>query len=261
MIRKFSPVALVATLALAACGGPGAQSIEDPREILTQSIEAMADLDTMHFALTLDGTVQAAEMGGSMSLDGTELTGSMALDGSAAQVSFAVPSFMGLSGEMRLVDGESFFQTSMSGPLWIRQEIPEDADDPLAQAADPQAALEEFEAFLDEDGVTLEKLEDVECGDGTCYHLQLNIAREVILESEEAAGAGQEMLDAIGEEGVTFDLRIDTDTRYLVGASTSFDAEELGSLELNMTFDGFGDPVEVEAPPEDEVTDEAFPMP
>ena len=49
----------------------------------------------------------------------------------------------------------------------------------------------------------------------------------------------------------------------LVSASTAFEDEEMGSLSLSITFDGFGDPVEVEAPPSDEVTDEpgGFPIP
>lgn len=262
MVRKLSRLALVSLLALAACGSQGAARIEDPEEILAQSVEAMADVDSVHFVVAVDGDVNVPEVGGEMSLDGTELEGSLAMDGSAAQFTFAMPALLGLNGEMRLVDGESFIQTSLTGPQWMRQPIAEGEGDPIAQAADPQAALDELREFLAEDGVTLEQLEDVECGESTCYHLQLDIDGEVFAEAEEAASAAPEVLDALAE-GLTFDLQIDTESLHLVGVSTAFEDDEMGALQLSITFDGFGDPVTVEAPPSDEVTDEpgGFPLP
>jgi len=262
VVRKLTPVALVAVFALAACGTQGAARIDDPEEILTQSIQAMADVDSVHFVLALDGDVNVAEMGGEMTLDGTELEGSMAMDGSAAQISFAVPALLGLSGEMRLIGEEGFVKTSMTGPLWMRSEVSSDTDDPIGQVTDPQQALADLEEFLAKDGVELEKLDDTECGDSTCYQLRLDIAGEVFAEAEEAASAGEDVVAALAD-GVTFDLQIDTETLYLVSASTAFEDEEMGSLSLSITFDGFGDPVEVEAPPSDEVTDEpgGFPIP
>lgn len=258
MIRKLSPVALVAALALAACGTQGAPRIEDPEEILTQSVEAMSDLESVRFLLALDGEVTVAEMGGAMSLDGTELEGALSLDGKAMELTFSVPSFLGLSGEARIVGDEAFFKTSMTGPLWIRQPVETGGEDPFAQAADPQAALAELREFLARDGVELEKLEDVECGDGECYQLRITIAGEVFAEE---AGADVEVLGSVLEDGLTFDLQIDVDTLYMTGVSTAFEAPDVGSLELTMTFDGFGDPVEVEAPPADEVTDDPGMLP
>lgn len=257
MIRKLAPVAVVAALALAACGGQGGR-IADPREILEQSVEAMADIDSVHFVLALDGEVNLAETGGNMSLNGTELEGSIDMDGTAAQLSFAVPAFLGVTGEMRLVDGQSFLKTSMTGPLWVRSEVSEDGDDPLAQAADPQQALEELNEFLARDGVDLEKLDDTSCGDDTCYQLRLDIAGSVFTEE---AGADIEELGAIAEEGISLMLLVDTETLHWRGVSTSFEDPEMGSLSLSLTFDGYGDPVDVEAPPEDEVTDDPGSVP
>lgn len=257
MIRRFTPVALVATLVLAACGAQSAPRLEDPREILTQSVEAMADIDSVHFLLALDGEFDVAEMGGAMSLNGTELEGAIAMDGSAAWVTFAVPAFLGLNGEMRLIGDESFMRTSMTGPLWIRSEVSDAVDDPLAQAADPQAVLAEIRAFLDEEGVTLEKVGDVECGDGTCYQLSMTVSAATLAGGADGLEAfGGDVTDALGEEGLTLDLRIDTETLYLVEASTGFEDETMGSLSVTLSFDGFGDPVDVEAPPADEVTDD-----
>lgn len=259
MVRKLTPLALVSLFALAACGSQGAERIEDPEEILAQSIEAMAGVDSVHFVLALDGDVSMAEMGGEMSLDGTEVEGSIAMDGSAAQLSFAVPAFLGMSGEMRLIGEEAFIRTSMTGPLWMRQPVTEGGDDPLAQAGDPQEAIAGLEEFLAEDGVTLEKLDDVECGEGTCYQLRLTIAPELL--AEQAGEEGAEVLGPVAEEGLSVDLQIDVDTHHLIGASTSFADPEMGSIDLSLTFDGFGDPVDVEAPPADEVTDEGFTFP
>jgi hypothetical protein len=255
VVRKLTPLALVSLFVLAACGTQGAAPLEDPEEILTQSIEAMAGVDSVHFVLALDGDVNVPEMGGEMSLDGTELEGSFAMDGSAGQLTFSVPAFLGISGEMRLIGEEAFIRTSMTGPLWMRQPVTEGADDPLAQAGDPQEAIAELQEFLAEDGVALEKLDNVECGESTCYQLRLDIAGEVFAEADEAASAAPEVIDALAD-GLTFDLQIDTESLHLVGVSTAFEDEEMGSLDLTMTFDGFGDPVEVEAPPSDEITDE-----
>jgi hypothetical protein len=260
VVRKLTPLALVSLFVLAACGSQGAARLEDPEEILTQSIETMAGVDSVHFVLAVDGDVSVPEMGGEMSLDGTEVEGSMAMDGSAAQFSFAVPALMGIAGEMRLIGDEAFVKTSLTGDLWMRQPVTEGADDPLAQAGDPQEAIAELQEFLAEDGVTLEKLDDAECGESTCYQLRLTIAPELLAEQ---AGEGAEALGPIAEEGLIFDLHVDVDSHHLVGASTSFADPEMGSLELTLTFDGFGDPVDVEAPPSDEVTDEpgGFPLP
>lgn len=256
MIRRFTPVALVATLVLAACGAQGAPRMEDPKEILTKAVEAMADVDSVRFLAELDGEFDVAEMGGSMSLNGTELEGAIAMDGSAGWFTFAVPAFLGLNGELRLVDGLSFMRSSMTGPLWVRSEVSEDPDDPLAQAADPQVALDELRAFLDEEGVTLEKQDDVDCGDGTCYHLALTISAEMLAENAEDVDAFGGDVTEVFADGLTFDILVDTSTLYLAGVSTAIEAEAMGSLSFTVTFDGYGDAVEVEAPPADEVTDE-----
>lgn len=253
MIHRLMPLAL-ATIVVG-CGLGGTPRLEDPQEILTKSVEAMADVESVRFAVAVDGTLEVAEMGGSLTIDGTELTGSMAMDGSAGQFAFEVPALFGLSGEMRIIGEEAFIKSSMTGPMWMRQEIPSDEADPLAQAADPQAALAEVKKFLAKDGVELTKLEDVECGDErSCYHLSLDIAGEVFRESAAGQDAADEVLDALAE-GLTFDLQIDVETLHLVRAATSFEDEAMGSIELTMTFDGFGDPVSVEAPPSDEVTE------
>lgn len=263
MYRPLAPVALCATLVLAACSGPAAQpDIDDPNEILTRSVEAMVGVDSVHFVLALDGTVNVAEMGGgSMALNGTELEGRLAMDGSAAEITFAVPAFLGLAGEMRLIGDEAFVKTTMTGPMWLRQAVEEGGDDPFAQAGDPEQALDELRSFLDTDGVVIEKLADIQCGETTCYQLEIAISAEVFADSPEAASAAPEVLDALGE-GLTINAQFEKETLYMAAVSTSFEDEEMGSLSLTMTFDEYGEPVNVEPPPADEVTDgDGFTLP
>lgn len=262
MHRMIAAVALVATLALAACSGPAAQpEVEDPKEILTRSVEAMAGVESVHFVFALDGTIDVAEMGGSMALNGTELEGRLAMDGSAAEMSFAVPAFLGLAGEMRLIGEEAFVKTTMTGPMWMRQAVEEGGDDPFAQAGDPEEVLNELRSFLDTDGVAIERLADVECGESTCYQLEIAISGEVFANSPEAASAGPQVLEAL-DQGLAFNVRFQKDTFYLASASTSFENEEMGSLSFTMTFDEYGEPVNVEPPPADEVTEsDGFTLP
>ncbi|MGI8999428.1 MAG: hypothetical protein ACR2GO_06950 [Candidatus Limnocylindria bacterium] len=214
----------------------------------------MAGVESVHFVLALDGTINVAEMGGGMALNGTELEGRLAMDGSAAEMSFAVPAFLGLAGEMRLIGEEAFVKTTMTGPMWMRQAVEEDGEDPLAQAGDPEEVLNELRTFLDTDGVVIEKLANVECGESTCYQLEIAISGAVFADSAEAASADPQVLEALGE-GLTFNVQFEQDTLYMAGVSTSFEDEEMGSLSLTMTFDEYGEPVNVEAPPADEVTD------
>ena len=56
MHRRIAPALAAATLLLAACGGAG-PAPADPKEIVIQGLDAMVDVETLHFVLSLDGTV------------------------------------------------------------------------------------------------------------------------------------------------------------------------------------------------------------
>ena len=140
-------------------------------------------------------------------------------------------------------------RTSLTGEMWSKTEAGE--DDPVADAMDPAQQLDEFRAFLDEEGVVLEKLDDTDCGDRTCYRVRLTIPTEVIADAAESTDVDPGL---IGEE-LVLDLLFDREEMWLAGVSTDLSAESVGELTLEMTLSAFNAAVEVEAPPADEVTE------
>lgn len=259
MFRRLAPLSIVLAIGITACGG--AAAIDDPKEILTQSVQAMTEVESVHFVVAFDGTVSIPELGGEIGLAGTQLEGRMAMDGSAAVITFAVPMMFGLNGEMRMIGDTGYVRTSLTGPMWMAQPIEAGSDDPIGTVTDPQEVLAELEKTLDKEGIELTKLDDVECGNDTCYQVQVTVSGEAFLESEDAASAPPELLEALSG-GMTFVLQIDRETLYMRLVTTSFSAEEVGTVDVTFTFDEWNEPVDVEAPPADEVTEGgAFPFP
>jgi hypothetical protein len=248
--RRFVPALAAATLLLAACGGPGTPALTDPKEIVTQGLEAMGELNSVHIVLSLDGTATIPDLGGELNLAGTELSGDLDIDNEEAHLEFAVPSMFGLAGEVIQIGQESYVKTSLTGETWQHSTV--DADDPVAGAMDPTEQLDKVREFLDEDGVEVEKLDDAECGDSTCYAVRLTIPAELL--SDAAEGQEMDPGDFVGEE-LVLDLLFDKEDGWLTQASTRLAAEDLGDLTLTVTLSDFNESVDVEAPPADEVTE------
>jgi hypothetical protein len=250
VLRRIAPALAAATLLLAACGGTGAPELTDPKEIVTQGLDAMNEVDSVHLAVTLDGTASIPDMGGEMNLSGTELSGDIDIANEQGHLEFSVPAMLGLSGEMIQIGTDSYVRTSMTGELWSKSTATE--DDPVAGAMDPTEQLDQVREFLDEEGVEVEKLDDAECGDETCYAIRLTIPAELL--SQAAEGEDVDLGELVGE-ALVLNLLFDRDDRWLTQASTQISAESLGELTLTLTLSEFNEPVEVEAPPADQVTE------
>ncbi len=248
MLRRIAPALAAATLLLAACGGAG-PALTDPKEIVTQGLEATAELTSVHILLTLDGSASISELGGEMSLNGTRLEGDIDIENQQGHLTFAVPPLMGLDGEIIQIGRESYIKTSLTGETWSKSEASE--GDPVAEAMDPAEQLDEVRAFLDEEGVVVEKRDDTDCGDRTCYAVRLTIPAEVMAD----AAKGAELDPALLGEDLVLDLLFDREEMWLTEVSTAISAESVGELSLTLTLSGFNEAVEVEAPPADEVTE------
>lgn len=250
MSRRFAPAAAAAALLLAACGGPG-PAITDPREIMIQGLEATAQLGSVHLELDVEGSVSVPELGGGdLSLSGTRLAGDLDIENANGHFTFTVPALLGLNGEMIQIGDVSYVKTSMTGPQWVKSTVTE--DDPVAAAMDPIQALDQVRSFLDEEGVELQKLDDVECGDGTCYAVRLTVPSELMAGAGEAVDALPP--DAFGE-ALVLDLLFDREELWLTEASTSLGSESVGDLALTLSLSEFNEEIDVSAPPEDEVTE------
>lgn len=252
MLRRLAPSLLVAAFALAAC--TGAPAITDPKEIITQGIEATTALKSFHMSLAVDGTFSVPE-GGSFPLNGTTLDGDFDLETKAGRLTFGVPAFLGLTGEVIVIGSDTYVKTSMTGEAWSKSTSDSDA---LSDAMDPEAALAEVRAFLDKEGVEAEKLDDVECGERTCYAVRLTIPSALL------ADAGDEVdmdpTETLGESLVV-DLRFDREGLWLTEISTGVDSETVGAFNATLTFSAFDEAVTVSPPPADQVTEGELPLP
>ena len=249
--RSMSTAAITAvlTLLVSACGTtPG---LTDPREIISQGIEATADVSSFHLELSVDGSVSVPDLGGGeMSLNGTSVEGDFDLEGPAAQLAVAVPAFLGLTAEVIVVGEDMYLKSSLTGPLWQHMEASE--GNPVSEAADPAAALEGLNEFLDNEDVEVEKLDDADCGDDSCYHVRLTIPASEL--TTDVPDVGMPVDDLLGED-LVLDLLFDRNDAYLVEVSTELTAASMGTVSLTLGLSAFGEAVDVEAPPADEVTE------
>lgn len=253
MLRRLAPSLLVAAFALAAC--TGAPAITDPAQIITQGIEATTALKSFHMSLAVDGTFSVPEGGGSFALDGTTLDGDFDLESKAGKLTFAVPAFLGLTGEVIVIGSDTYVKTSMTGDTWSKSTSESDA---LSEAMDPEAALAEVRAFLDKEGVEAEKLDDVECGERTCYAVRLTIPSALLADAGDQVD--MDPTETLGES-LVLNLRFDRESLWLTEVSTGIDSESVGTFNATITFSGFDAAVTVSPPPSDQVTEGELPLP
>jgi hypothetical protein len=256
-VRRILVIGPLCAALLVACGGGGRPELSDPRQIITEGLTALGEADSFSFDLALSGEVSGPAAGGmEISLDGTSASGAIDLANERADVQFSVPTLMGLSGEMRVVDQTAYTRTSLTGERWTKQAV---GDDELAAAADPSEAIADVREFLGREGVESRKLADAECGpddERTCYNVELTVPADILAEAE-----GAEAVAGAFPDGVTLTLLFDKETLHPREASTSITSPDLGSFNLSLQLTGFDEPVAVEAPPADQVDEDGGGLP
>lgn len=249
MRHRLAPI-LAAAILLAACSSAG-PAIDDPREIVTQGLEATSTLDSVHVAIAIDGTATIPDLGGQLNLAGTTLEGDLDIANTEAHFTFAVPTMLGLAGELIQVGGDSYVKTSLTGEMWSKSTT--SSTDPLAEAMDPTQALAEVQSFLETDGVEVEKLDDTDCGDRTCYAVRLTIPSSLMSDSGVPGGLNP---GDLGGDPLVLDLLFDRQDLWLTQVSTDLAAESVGEVTLRLTLSAFNEDVSVQAPPADQVTED-----
>jgi hypothetical protein len=247
VLRKLMLAAvLLMALAIAACGS-STPALTDPNDIITQGIGATGDATSLHLAVTVTGSITIPQTGGTFNLQGTTAAGDFDITNNRARLTFEVPSIGGLSGEAIQIGSDSFVKTSLTGDKYTKSTV-EESGVPL----DPGAAIDQVEEFLDKDGVETEKLDDVSCGDGTCYAVRLTIPATVL--NEAGGGAGVDLGEFLGE-ALVLDLQFDRESLHLTQISTDINAGEVGTFGLVVTISGYNAEVEVSPPPSNLVTE------
>jgi hypothetical protein len=258
VLRRLAPV-LVATVALlAACQSTPA--ITDPVEIITQGLDATSQLKSLHVSLALDGTFTVPDDGGSFGLDNTSLEADIDIEARNVHLTFAVPAFLNLSGEVVVIGQDVWVKTSMTGTKWSHQ-----TNDVLSSAApspsmDVQAAIDKVGEFLAKEGVVTTKLADVACGDRQCYQVSVKVPSDLMKEEGADALASIDPSTIFGE-AVELNLLFDREKLWLTEASTSVESDEVGTFSATLSFSNFDESVTVSPPPSADVTEGEFTVP
>jgi hypothetical protein len=246
VIRRLTPAVALLALVLAACG-PQAPALTDAREIITQGLRATSEAQSLHIDVAVTGTVNIPETGGTFNLDGTTAGGDFDIANDRIRLTFEVPAFLGLSGEAIQIGNDSYIKTSVTGPLYVKSTV-DDSSVPI----DPDSAFAEVQSFLAKEGVVSEKLDDVTCGDRSCYTVRLTIPSSLLAEAGSSTGVDPSVIG----ESLVVNLQFDRENLRIRQASTDISAGEAGTLGMVVTFSNYDEAVEVNPPPSDQVTEE-----
>jgi hypothetical protein len=237
---------------LAACAS-STPALSDPKEVIAKGLQATADLKSFHLELTVDGTAKDPTSRTTISLSGTSVTGDVDL--SARKVG-AIFSLVGITGEARLIDNAAYLKTAFTGPGWVKSDVtPTASSDPVAALGDLKASIEKVRAFLDRDGVESRLLDQATCNDRACYHVQVTISPGLL--DSAAADAGQSSMapSTLLPDGLALDLFFDRAQLYLSRVAVDLSGSKLGDVSAVLAFTKFDQPVTVDAPPADQVTE------
>jgi hypothetical protein len=257
VLRRFAPILVAVLLVLAAC--QNAPAITDPLEIITQGLDATANLKSLHVSVALDGTFNVPDGGGSFGLDSTSLEADVDIEAKSVRATLAVPSFLGLTADLIVIGQDTWVRTSLSGTKWSHQ-VNDVLGSPVPSAS---PALEEMigkvREFLEKEGVVIKKLADVACGDRQCYQVSVSVPSELV--AEEGGAVASLDPSTIFGEALEINLLFDREKLWLTEASTSVDSETMGTISATVSFSNFDEAVTFSPPPSADVTEGELPLP
>jgi hypothetical protein len=242
---------------LAAC--QGAAAITSPTDIITKGLEATTSLKSFHVSLALNGSFKMAQTGGTVDLSSTSLEADVDISGEQAHLTFAVPAFLGLSGDVVLIGKDLWVKTSMSGDKYshMSSNIAGASVAPTA-SIDTAAMVKHVKDFLAKDGVETKKLADVACGDRQCYQVSVSIPSSLMKDA--GAVASMDPSTVFGD-ALVLNLLFDRQKLYLTSLSTDVASDTLGTFSVTLSFSNFDEAVTVSPPPDAQVTEGEFTLP
>jgi Protein of unknown function (DUF1396). len=257
MIRRLSPVlvfaASVAILA-AGCGGGGSGPVlTDPTEIITAALKATESAKSVHVDATVDGVVPVTLSGAGsateLTLTGTTAAADADLVNKAARATFSVPAMFGLAGEGIVMDGKTYLKTTLTGPKY------KVTDAGSALPIDPTnttGMVDNLGDFLLKPGVDPVKGEDVSCGGKQCYTIAVDLT-SAELAALIGKGATALPVDVAGAS-LQMTVRVEQQApNHLAGTSLTVTLPSGKTLNVELTFSKWDEPVTITAPPADQV--------
>ena len=256
MLRRLAPIFVAMLAVLAACQSTPA--ITDPVDIITQGLDATANLKSLHISLALDGNFTVPDGGGTFNLDSTSLEADVDIEAKSVRASVAVPAFLGLTADAIVIGQDVWYRTSMSGTKWFHQ-ANELMGSPLPSASvDPQVAIDKVKEALATEGVITKKLADVACGDRQCYQVSVTVPSSLMKDAGAVASVDP---SSIFGDAIVINLLFDREKLWLTEVSTSVDSETVGTIKATLSFSNFDEAVDFSPPPSPDVTEGEFTLP
>lgn len=242
--RRLAPAALVPLLAvgLVACGqDPSPGDEVDAKEFAERISEAAGESSSAEIDMELTSSGLVTTTQGQVDYTGDEPAIAMAMN---------APAIGDQEIRTTLVDGTMYLSMpgqQASGSVWYRIDL-DDPNNPLAdlmggmEAIDPRQSIESFGKGLTK--VVYRGEESVE-GVETKHYEVTGETSSVTSGTGAGKGAASKLPDTL-----TYDVWLDEEDRLI---QMEADLDQQGSMSLTMTE--WGEPVDVAAPPEDQVRD------
>lgn len=256
MLRRFAPVLVTLLVLMVACQSTPA--ITDPVEIITQGLDATADLKSLHMSLKLDGTLKVPDGGGSFGLDATSLEADVDIEARSVRATLAVPAFLNLTADLIVIGQDVWYRTSMGGTKWFHQTNDLTGSPSPSASLDPQVMIGKVKEALAKEGVVTKKLADVACGDRQCYQVSVTVPSALM---DDAGAAASIDPSSIFGDSLVVNLLFDREKLWLTEVSTSVDSETVGTFSATLSFSNFDEAVDFSPPPSPEVTEGEFTIP
>jgi hypothetical protein len=246
------PLISLLTLALAGCQGQPVTLLDDPEEILAAAATTAAAGTSVHVDIAVDGRISLDPLGtgagAPIDLRDTSASADLDLATGRLKATFSSPGLLGIAGEAILVDETLFLKTTLTGTKFRPSALSAPTENPLK-------GLTELLARTDLDPV---KGDDVPCAGGTCYTLTIK------LDAADLAGLGGPSglpvpsdlpipIPDLSAAAVDLTLHVEQRTTRLSGITAVVGMADLGNLGVQATFTRWNEPVQIVAPPGDQV--------
>lgn len=254
--RRPIVLALVATVALAACGGsPSAPAISDPKEILTRAVEAAQAARTVHFKADIGGSLaldlSGTGSGAPLDLTGTTAEGDIDIAAGSASASFSAPALFGLTGDAIVVGPDTYLRISLLGDKYQKSST---ADGGVGALSDPKQAIADLEKSLDELPTPPVKAPDEKCGDADCYRVTIAVPATDIGGALGGALGGASAAPSVSGSG-TADVWVRKSDLRPAKLVITADGGSQGKLTVTIELTRWDEPVSISAPPPDQVAE------
>ena len=205
--------------------------------------------------MKLDGSITAdlsgsGGPGAAITLTGTTASADVDIAAKNAHASFAVPAFLGLSGDVIQIGDTSYIKTSLTGDQYQTQT---NASAGALDQADTGSLIASVNDFLSKDGVDPVKGADVACGSTQCYTVKIELTPDELTALGLGGAAPSALPIDVSSASLNLTIRVEKDSNHLAGVAVIVALGDKGSLTFDLAMSKWDQPVTISAPPADQI--------